>query len=91
MAAWIVSEEAVGFDVDVTEWHKYNLAWTEEGVRFEIDGKTVARTALAPRGPLGLVIWIDNQYAAWKPDGGLSYGTLETGSGWIEIQDLRMQ
>jgi hypothetical protein len=90
-ASKIVSEEAVGLDVDVTAWHDYRLAWTQEGVRFEIDGQDVARTTLAPRSPLGLVIWLDNQYAAWRPDGGLSYGTLETGSGWIEIQDLRMQ
>jgi hypothetical protein len=90
-ASKIVSEEAVGLDVDVTAWHEYRLVWTQEGVCFEIDGQVVARTTLAPRGPLGLVIWLDNQYAAWRPDGGLSYGTLETGSGWIEIQDLRMQ
>ena len=45
---------------------------------------------LAPKGPLGLVIWLDNQYAAWQPDGRLRYGTLEAGPAWIEIRDLRI-
>ena len=45
MAARIVSEEAVGLDVDVTAWHEYRLGWTQEGVRFEIDGEVVAKTA----------------------------------------------
>jgi hypothetical protein len=49
------------------------------------------QSAVSPRGPLGLVIWLDNQYAAWKADGRLAYGTLPTPEDcWIEIEDLKI-
>jgi len=31
-------------------------------------------TPVSPRPPLGLVIWMDNQYAAFTPDGELKWG-----------------
>jgi len=38
---------------------------------------------------LGIVIWIDNQYAAWSPDGKLRYGMCENRDpAWLEIKDL---
>ena len=39
------------------------------GVTFEVDGVTVLQTPLSPRPPLAAVIWIDNQYAAFTPQG----------------------
>jgi hypothetical protein len=48
-------------------------------------------TSVSPRPPLGLVIWIDNQYAAWHPDGKIGFGVLEnTEPAWLEIEDLLM-
>jgi hypothetical protein len=60
--------------VDVTGQHSYTLEWEPETVRFRIDGETVHETDIVPRPPLGLVIWIDNQYAAFTPGGRLRYG-----------------
>jgi len=53
-----------------------------------VDGAEILRTPLAPRGPLGLVLWIDNQYAAWRPDGRLGFGTLANPAAWLEIENI---
>ena len=44
-----------------------------------------------PTPPLGLVLWIDNQFAAWTPEGRLGYGVLENAAAWMEIEELRFQ
>lgn len=88
LAATLVQEDAADFTLDLTEWHSYELIWQASGVEYLVDGETVQRTLLSPRGPLGLVLWLDNQFAAWRPDGRLNYGTLETDARWIEIRSL---
>jgi hypothetical protein len=56
-----------------------------------VEGKPVLETATAPFGPLGLVLWVDNQYAALAPDGRLGFGTLEnTEPAWLDIADLEV-
>ena len=88
LASQIVRQDAAAVRVDVTQWHEYILSWLCEAARFEVDGKVILTTPLAPHGPLGLVIWIDNQYAAWRPDGSLGYGTLENPAAWLEIKNI---
>jgi hypothetical protein len=39
-----------------------------------VDESLVLDTPVSPRPPLGLVIWMDNQYAAFTPDGELKWG-----------------
>jgi hypothetical protein len=58
-------------------WHDYTLVWRHDGVQFAVDGETVHETARAPRGPLGFVAWIDNQYAITTRWGHLGYGVLD--------------
>ena len=58
----------------VTTDHEYRLSWLAGAVSFRIDGETVHETEVAPRAPLALVVWIDNQYAAFSPEGQLRYG-----------------
>jgi hypothetical protein len=87
-AASLVQEDSGEIKLDLTEWHTYDLVWGDSGVQFLIDDQLVRQTQITPRGPLGLVMWLDNQYAAWQPDGRLKYGTLETGARWIEIRNL---
>jgi hypothetical protein len=85
LAGSIVRQDGCALNVDVTGWHAYSLRWQPEAVTFLVDGAELLRTPLAPRPPLGLVIWMDNQYAAWRPDGSLGYGTLENAEAWMEI------
>ena len=54
-------------------------------------GSIIHTTPVAPHGPLGLVIWIDNQYAALPPTGGLRFGTLANlQPAWLEIEQLEV-
>ena len=55
-------------DVEMTAWHEYVVDWQPESATFLVDGHSVL---VAPRrGPLGLVIWIDNLHgdeSPWTP------------------------
>jgi hypothetical protein len=54
-----------------------------------VDEVLTLKTPTAPRGPLGLVLWIDNQYAAFPPNGRLGYGMLANPEpAWLEIRDI---
>jgi hypothetical protein len=87
MASRVIGEDSVRLDLDVTDWHQYRLDWGSDTCRFQVDGSPCFETPVSPRGRLGLVIWIDNQYAALEPDGSLKYGTLETSEpAWLEIE-----
>ena len=87
----IVEEDGIRMDVDVTEWHAYRLEWSEKRSAFWVDDDLVLETDVSPRPPLGLVIWIDNQYAAWRPDGKIGFGVLEnTEPAWLEIENIEL-
>ncbi len=78
--------------LDPTEWHEYCLSWRQAAVDFQVDGQTVLQTEVVPVGPLGLVIWIDNQYAAFPADGRLRYGMLASeAEAWIEVEECPNQ
>ena len=86
-----VHQDTLGLDLDPTEWHTYEIDWHKEVVVFQLDGQVLMETNVGPNGPLGLVIWVDNQYARWDPNGGLGYGTLQNpDTSWIELEDLRI-
>lgn len=73
------------------DWHAYQMAWTQDSVIFAVDGEPILQTPVSPRGPLALVIWIDNQYAALPPTGRLAFGALPLPQpAWIEIGDLSL-
>lgn len=86
-----VRQDAVYFDHDPTEWRRYSIEWGYEQVIFKVDGSVILDGAVAPEGPLGLVIWVDNQYASWREDGRLRFGNLASNvPAWIEIADLEV-
>jgi hypothetical protein len=88
LAGRLVRQDGNAVNVDVTQWHAYSIRWKANFVIFLVDGAEIFRTPLAPRGPLGLVLWIDNQYAAWRPDGRLGYGTLANPAAWLEFENI---
>ncbi len=91
IASKAVAHDLTTIDVDPTTWHEYKLAWSSHGATFSVDGRQVFATALTPRSPLGLVLWLDNQFAAWRPDGSLAYGLLpKPPDCWIEITNLQV-
>jgi hypothetical protein len=88
----LIREESHQILVDLTSWHEFRILLASEKVIFSIDGTTISETTRVPAGKLGLVLWIDNQYAAFPPDGHLRFGTLRNPEpAWIEIRDLEIE
>jgi hypothetical protein len=90
-ASRIIRQDSAQLNHDPTEWHRYHLEWRGDRVSFYLDEQVVLVTNISPHGPLGFVLWIDNQYAAWTPEGRLKYGTLPSPSGWLEVKNLNIQ
>jgi hypothetical protein len=87
----LVKQGAARLDVDLAAWHTYEIDCRRDGVSFSVDGEPILQGAPSPRGPLGLVIWVDNQYATFDPDGDIRFGTLEYRiPAWIELQDIQV-
>lgn len=87
LAGRIIRQDAGVLDLDPTQWHDYQLEWHADGVTLSVDEEVVFKTSVVPDSPLGLVIWVDNQYAALPPNGRLAYGNLANEEpAWIEIK-----
>jgi len=77
--------------VDMTAWHSYELRWEPAAVQFQVDGCTVL-AAPAPAGPLGLVVWLDNQWLVARPEGKLRGGVLaRRETQWMEIREWELR
>lgn len=91
LAGKLVRQTGASLDIDVNTWHHYDLEWTADGVRMAVDGDAVLESELAPIGPLGVVIWIDNQYAHLTPGGRFGFGTLACGDeAWLDVREMAM-
>ena len=87
----VIAEDGKTLSVDTTQWHRYRFEWGEKRVLFDVDDVQVFESDVSPNPPLGLVIWIDNQFAAFTPQGKIGFGVLEnTEPAWLEIKDMRM-
>ncbi len=86
-----ILEDGAAIVVDPRSWHAYRMDWTTTGSSLEVDGSSVLRTTISPKAPLGLVIWIDNQYAAFDPAGRIRWGVeANAQEQWLEIEDVRL-
>jgi len=91
----VIDEDGIRLSVDATQWHIYKLDWREtvsplrSRVSFEVDDIQVFESHVIPNPPLGLVIWIDNQFAAFTPEGKIGFGVLENAEpAWLEVKDI---
>lgn len=76
---WPIGQRAIKvseslLDVHLDAWHIYVLEWLPKSVYFSVDGDVVLRAPYSPRGPLGFITWIDNQYAVVTPQGRFKFG-----------------
>lgn len=91
---WPIGQRAIGVSealvpADMTAWHTYVIEWGVTAARFLVDRHTVLDCATSPKGPLGLVIWIDNQTMVVTPQGRLRHGLLaKPGEQWLELATL---
>jgi len=82
-----VGEAAV--EAEMTAWHTYVIEWGTRQTAFLVDGEPVLEGAPSPHGPLGFVMWLDNQYLVVTPWGKFRWGLLDApGSQWIEVERL---
>jgi hypothetical protein len=80
----------VPLETSLADWHTYTLEWLPRVARFAVDGAEVLDVPDPPRGPLGFVAWIDNQYAIATPRGDFGFGAIESGPEWLELDWLRI-
>jgi len=87
IARRFVHESATQIETDVTGWHTYRLSRQAGQIQFSLDDQVIAVTPVTPRGALGFVLWIDNQFAAFPPDGRIRMGALTNPAAWIEVEE----
>jgi len=91
---WPIGQKAIHVSeaivpVEMTEWHTYIIDWQQKTAHFTVDGETILECQTPPRGPLGFVLWLDNQYMVATPWGSFKYGLLDTpGRQWLEVNQL---
>jgi hypothetical protein len=96
-ALWPLGQRAIGvseapIEVTMTDWHTYVIEWSVERARFFVDDMLLLDCDTSPRGPLGFVMWLDNQYAVVTPWGRFGYGQLDApGRQWMEVDTLTIE
>lgn len=88
----IVRDEYAVIEIDPTGWNTYRLEVLEDRVEAFVNGTRVFHSDHVPRGKLGALVWIDNQYAGFSPDGRIQAGLLENGEpAWLEVRDWTLK
>jgi hypothetical protein len=93
---WPVGQRAIGVsealvEADMTDWHTYRIDWGEHRAIFSVDEQTMLECGTSPRGPLGFVMWIDNQAMIATPQGRFGYRLLALPARqWMEIDALNI-
>lgn len=94
---WPVAQRAIGasealLNVDLITPHTYELEWRQDLARFYVDGECVHEASPPPRGPLGFIAWIDNQYAVVTPQGQFGFGLIPTGTPqWLALDRVTIE
>ncbi|MBT3240905.1 MAG: hypothetical protein HON98_05930 [Chloroflexi bacterium] len=91
IARKIVKQDTSEINHDPRQWHQYSILWENKKLNLSVNGSTVLETNILPNGPLGLVIWIDNQFAGYHPNGKINFGTLANPASWIEVKGLKVE
>lgn len=71
-----VAEHHLGDDIPAQR-HRYRIDWLADAVLFRLNDTTIFETRLSPRGSLGFIAWVDNQYAVVTPQGRFGFGLLD--------------
>jgi hypothetical protein len=87
-----VAHEALLSDVELDEWHDYELDWQAGEARFTVDGVVRLRSPASTNRPLGFVMWIDNQYAIASEAGQFGFGVTPLPQAqWLEVQNFKLE
>lgn len=75
----------------LAEPHDYTLEWLPDRVKFQVDDRVVLSTDRSPRGPLGFIAWIDNQYAVVTPQGCFVWGVTACDEQWLTLHQVTVE
>jgi hypothetical protein len=79
-------------NIQLNQWHTYSIDWERERSQFAVDGTTILKDAPSPQGPLGFVMWLDNQYMVVTPWGRFGWGRLDVPDRqWMEVDRLTIK
>ncbi len=85
LTPWLgLSEHMLSQDSD---WHRYELQWQPDRTTWLVDGIVVHQTQSAPHTPLGLCIWVDNQWLVAGPRSGFGWGLVRSTAS-LEVKDI---
>lgn len=90
---WGIGQRAIGVSEALLDQnllqstHIYTLEWLPYTVRFLVDGQLVHQTDQSPRGKLGFIAWVDNQYAIVTPQGQFGFGLVASSTPQALILD----
>lgn len=86
-----IGETALPDDL-LTARHVYTIEWEVSRARFWIDGALVHESPFSPRGSLGFIAWIDNQYLVLTPQGRFRWGiTPLEGDQSLILDEVRLE
>lgn len=92
VAQWTIGASEALLPVDIDQPHTYTLEWRPDAVLFAVDGDPVHRAPSAPRGPLGFIAWIDNQYAIVTPQGRFRFGLVACDAEqWLALDRITIE
>lgn len=95
-ALWPIGQRAIGvnevlIDAPMTDWHTYQIDWGKHQAHFMIDGETILDCDTPPCGPLGFVMWIDNQAMVITPWGKIGHKSMPLPrQQWMEVDRLEI-
>jgi hypothetical protein len=85
LTRWLgLSERMLAKD---SAWHHYELQWQPDCTIWLVDGIVVHQTSCSPHAPLGLCMWVDNQWLVAGPRSGFGWGVGPSQT-TLEIREL---
>ncbi len=72
-------------------WRDYTIEWRADAARLLVDGAVMLETDRPPRGPLGFVAWVDNQWMIATPRGRFGWGLLNAEAQWLDLAFVRIE
>jgi hypothetical protein len=79
-------------DLELHTWNHFEIFWQDQEVSFYVNGELVQNSKCSIKSPLGLVIWMDNQYLVFDPWLNLRYGNCTISKAQaLHIKDLNVE
>ncbi len=93
---WPLAQRAIGVSeasiaATLTNWHTYKIVWGVTTAQFYVDEQLILTAPTPPRGPLGLVIWLDNQAMVVTPWGEFRHTLVASKQEqWLELATVEI-